>query len=329
MTLQSALKKYKFAARDTWVDKCISYNGVVIGFNDCDNLDISVSDLVSDTWEFYHPNFRNMKDFKKPLGMDICIINNNLLLNSTKPLLDEPFIKKNRFINGLFFSKDYKSIITDASFMFFDYRNLVDIDTSPFSNIVDASTMFGACGNLISIDTYPFKKIHFANDMFNGCTKLTAIDTTSFKTITNADGMFRNCKSLSIIDTSNFKNVINANEMFSSCKELTSFNSKGMSKVKESKDMFSGCDNLKSADLSDMVNIEDSTRMFFECKSLEYVKLPKNFYISHHAFFNCNNLKKVDFLGTKYNWNYSIGALNTGNDILRNVKVVCTDGEIH
>lgn len=70
---------------------------------------------------------------------------------------------------------------------------------------------------------------------------------------------------------------------------------------------------------------------FKNCGRLTQVTMPKSIVqIYDQAFLGCNNLKRINYLGTKKEWNkividYSAFTATVG--VLANIKVHCLDGE--
>ena len=213
--------------------------------------------------------------------------------------------------------------LTNASYMFYECRNLTDIDLSGcdthkattmkcmFSNcnnlttidlnhfntynVTDMSYMFSGCNNLISLSINNFDTSNVQNmeTMFFSCENLTTLDISNFNTknVTNMWGMFDRCSNLSSLDLSNFntQNVTDMTFMFSFCKKLTNLNisSFDTSNVTSMQGMFEKCSSLTVLVLDnfDTSNVTSMSGIFSDCNSLTNLNL-SNFDTSNVQYMS-------------------------------------------
>ena len=70
---------------------------------------------------------------------------------------------------------------------------------------------------------------------------------------------------------------------------------------------------------------------FKNCGKLTQITIPNNVVqIYDQAFLVCNNLKRINYVGTRKEWDRVVIDYTafTASGILANVRVICTDGEI-
>ena len=198
------------------------------------------------------------------------------------------------------------SNVTGMVYMFYDCRNLTNLDVSKFStsNVTYMTYMFAGCSKLTSLDVNKFdtNNVTSLSYMFYGCKKLTSLDVSKFNTsnvtdmiymfqgceeltsldvskfdtrnVTDMNGMFYGCNKLTSLDVSKFdtSNVTNMSWMFCSCRKLTNLDVSKFdtSKVKHMSGIFSSCNNLISLDISnfDTGNVTGMQQMFGYCSKL-------------------------------------------------------------
>ena len=189
--------------------------------------------------------------------------------------------------------------ITNCDFMFYNCRNLINLDLSSFCT-KEVTSMLG---------------------MFFGCSSLTFIDLSGFNTskVKTMKRMFSCCNNLQKIDLSSFdvKNVENMYEMFHSCLELTDLDLSSFNPVnlKEMNGMFWNCSNLTNINLSSFnaPNVRATRYLFANCSSLVKLDL-SSFYTSTildfvSMFQNCYSLSELDLS------NFEVGRLDMENKI--------------
>ncbi|MCH5248911.1 MAG: BspA family leucine-rich repeat surface protein [Lachnospiraceae bacterium] len=181
--------------------------------------------------------------------------------------------------------------MTDASYMFYECRNLTSIDLSDFdtSQVTNMIGMFSGCAKLTSLDLSGFNtaKVTAMGEMFCYCKSLTDLNVSFFNTakVTDMHMMFDGCASLTSLDLSNFNtaNVTDMSYMIGDCFSLTDVNlsSFNTAKVQDIYGMFSGTYSLESLDLSNF-NLSKATTqysvagMFAGCGSLSKILAPIN-----------------------------------------------------
>ena len=186
----------------------------------------------------------------------------------------ELYINKKRYKYQKFFIPEQLGIyeillkfnirLMDCSFMFYDCKNIIDIDLSSF-NTKNANDM---------------------RSMFAHCSKITNLNLSSFNTenVTNMSCMFSYCSDLININLSSFntKKVIDMDAMFWSCSNLTnidllSFNTEN---VKDICWMFNSCSKLAYINLSsfNIKNVYRVCSIFSSCRELKEVKVTKDTY---------------------------------------------------
>ena len=201
----------------------------------------------------------------------------------------------------------------DSYSMFFDLKNLIDIDLSEFdsSKATSMYNMFANCESLTEIDLSSWDTNNVTNmsGMFSGCTLLEQIDFGhDFNTskVTDMYGMFENCESLEEIDLSRFdtSEVTNMYGMFFNCISLTNIiygDGWNTSKASSFGFMFAGCESIETIDLSkyNASNVENIASMFSGCTSLKTIIYPTNWDTSKvinmmYLFEGCESIENID-----------------------------------
>lgn len=70
---------------------------------------------------------------------------------------------------------------------------------------------------------------------------------------------------------------------------------------------------------------------FKNCGRLTQITIPKSIVqIYDHVFLGCNNLKRINYLGTKKEWDKIVIDYTafTASGVPANIKVICIDGEL-
>ena len=163
--------------------------------------------------------------------------------SNTDLFIDE---KKYKFQKYLIFKKEgifsikikIKICIEDCQSMFFNCRNIIDIDLSSFDtkNVTNMNCMFRECENLenINLSNFDTRNVTDMKFMFGECKNLKNIDLSSFdtKNVTNMKGMFSGCEHLINLDLSHFntKKVLEIQKILTYCYNLR--------KVKVNKESF-------------------------------------------------------------------------------------------
>ena len=149
----------------------------------------------------------------------------------------------------------FRCNLTKTDYMFFECKNLTDINLSNFNtqNVTNMSFMFYRCESLKNINLSNINTQNVTNmrAMFNICKSLINIDLSSFNTqnVTNMSSMFSLCESLKDINLSNFnyQNVSNMRTMFNNCKSLKNINFSNLNIQNDAdiRDMLKDCKSLK------------------------------------------------------------------------------------
>jgi len=165
------------------------------------------------------------------------IENHKININNYIILINDKIYESKRYFEpkteGIYYIKIFMNhIIADCFGLFYECRNIINIDLSSFDtkNVTDMSSMFSGCSNLtnINLSSFDTKNVTDMSSMFSGCSNLTNINLSSFdtKNVTNLSFMFSSCLNLTNIDLSSFdtKNVTDMRSMFSGCSNLTNIN---------------------------------------------------------------------------------------------------------
>lgn len=202
--------------------------------------------------------------------------------------------------------------MTDASYMFYECRNLASIDVSRFDtvNMTHMDSMFENCYNLTKVDMSSFdtRNVTDMSGMFYWCRSLTSLDVSSFDTgnVTDMSFMFWGCENLTSLDVSGFDtgNVTDMLGMFYQCMSLTSLDVSSFDtrNVTDMSSMFCGCYGLASLNVSSFNtgNVTDMSSMFknLKLKSLDVSSFEtKNVMYMRSMFENCYSLESVNVSG--------------------------------
>ncbi len=170
--------------------------------------------------------------------------------------------------------------------------------------------------------------------VFYYCTDLTSVTIGSGVTNIDSDA-FYNCTGLTsiIVKEGNSRYIAKDNCLIDTrtatlvlgCKTSVIPNDGSVTRIGE--DAFSDCTGLTSVIISDSVT-SIGEYAFYYCTGLTSVTIPDSVTsIGWGAFKNCSGLKRIDFNGTKAQWNAIkkdyFWSYNTGN-----FTVYCTDGTL-
>ena len=171
--------------------------------------------------------------------------------------------------------------LTNASYMFYNMRNLTEIVDLRYLHTEDVTTMsnmFSTSNKLTTFDVSGFDthNVTDMSQMFAGC-PVSSLDLSNFNTenVTNMYRMFRFCTNITSLDLKNFNtaNVENMSGMFGYCSSLTSLDLRNFDtkNVTDMSYMFSGCSNLETIYCNDDWNrstVTESGYMFGDCNKL-------------------------------------------------------------
>ena len=181
------------------------------------------------------------------------------------------------------------SSVTNMSFMFFNCKNLKQIDLSGFdtSKVTDMSAMFAGCESLKTLDVSALdtSRVKNMNHMFRSCEYLKKLDLSGFDTrrVTSMSAMFWGCDGLKELDLSGLdtSKVTDMSSMFAFCEALKTLDLSALdtSDAKDMCEMFYGCKSLKELDLSgfDTSKVRNMDRMFAYCMALKQITLAQGF----------------------------------------------------
>ena len=263
------------------------------------------------------------------LNEDIYFLNNIEIGNNHPNLKELNENNVNLFINGVehkfqkYFRPNevgkysiilkFNENIKDCSFMFYNCKNIINIDLSSFNNnnIDNMNSMFSGCFNLKYVDLYSIdtKNVADMSSMFNGCSMLNFLDLSGFNTekVTNMKNMLDHCQNLKEIDLCSFntKNVTDMSHMFDYCSYLINCNlfTFRTKKVQSMEFILFWCANLKKIDLSNFnINkVKNKNKMFYlsslDCsndmnpKQIKKVKVNKKSYDEFKKLITSKSVK--------------------------------------
>ena len=177
----------------------------------------------------------------------------------------------------------FKKPISSCAGMFYECKNIFDIDLSNFdcSKVISCESMFFECDHLIKINLgkLNFSLVKNFRLMFAGCRNLLDLDVTNFSTrqSNSFQGMFCDCNKLKYIDVSRFDafRCQNINGMFENCCEINEI------------DMINwDMSHLKSDNENNMNPID---ALFFGCSKLKKIKISGNIK-EEEAIKNAGNI---------------------------------------
>jgi len=252
-------------------------------------LDIEERDINKDIYFLDNTEFKNyinddnIEEHYHEFLKELNELNTELYINNIKYNYKKYFKPEKEGIYHIIIKLNIQ--IKDCSFMFYNCKNLVNLDLSSFDtkNATNMKRMFYGCDNLINLDLSSFdtKNVTDMSDMFYECYQLKEIDLSSFDTkkVTDMSGMFYECYELKDIDLSSFdtKNVTDMSYMLYNCNNLRNINlsSFDTKKVTDMSGIFYECKNLKKIDLSsfDTKNVTNMSHMFYNCYYLKGLDL--------------------------------------------------------
>ena len=238
------------------------------------------------------------------------------------------------------------SVTSIGNHAFFKCTSLTSISI-PNSVTSIGDSVFSNCASLTNI-TMPNSMTSIGNYAFLDCTSLTSISIPDGVTSIGYK-VFSGCNSLTSVTIPNSVTSIGASA-FSTCSNLTNVTiPDSVTSVGES--AFVGCTSLTSVTISNSVT-SISSSVFYGCINLKNVILGNNVEsIGNNAFYNCTsltsisipnsvtsirilsfayctNLKKINYKGTKSQWQ-AITKNNLWDSNTGNYTVYCTNGTIY
>ena len=205
-------------------------------------------------------------------------------------------------INNLSVKQLYAPNFTQANGLFFNKRNIYNINNISFLNLIDTYAMFNSCTNLSTINTLDLGfNIKNTSWMFSNCYNLTTIPNFYTLNVINMIYMFSNCSNLINIPLFNTSNVIDIHGMFEKCTNLTTIPNFNTINVINMHSMFEDCSNLINIPNFNTSNVIDMYSMFEFCPSLTNIPNfnTKNVTNMSYMFSQCRNLTSIPNFNTK------------------------------
>ena len=205
-------------------------------------------------------------------------------------------------ISNLSVKQLYAPNFTQANGLFFNKRNIYNINNISFLNLIDTYAMFNSCTNLSTINTLDLGfNIKNTSWMFSNCYNLTVIPNFYTLNVINMIYMFSNCSNLINIPLFNTSNVIDIHGMFEKCTNLTTIPNFNTINVINMHSMFEDCSNLINIPNFNTSNVTDMYSMFEFCPSLTNIPNfnTKNVINMSYMFSQCRNLTNIPNFNTK------------------------------
>ena len=235
----------------------------------------------------------------------------------TMPALAIPYIPKTSLKTVVITSGE--SIGNNA---FYGCTGLTSI-TIPDSVTSIGDSAFMHCHNLTSI-TIPDSVTSIGNSAFKYCNLLTSVTIPNSVT-SIGDSAFMYCNNLTSITIPDSVTSIGGGAFYG-CSSLTSIIIPD-SVTSIGSSAFNGCSSLTSITIPDSVT-SIGNFAFSGCSSLTSVTIPDSVTsIGEGAFWGCTSLIRIDFKGTKAQWN----AMSRESDwdySTGSYQIYCTDGTI-
>ena len=162
---------------------------ICVGFKENENSEYGFDPIIE---EHHH-------DFLKELNE----LNTELYINDKKYKYEKYFIPDKEGEYNILLK--FNILMTDCSFMFYECKNIINIDLSSFNtqNVTNMFCIFYECSNITNIDLSSFNTQNVKNmvSMFYGCSNITNIDLSSFNTqnVKDIKDMFSGCNKLSSV----------------------------------------------------------------------------------------------------------------------------------
>ncbi|UQS83686.1 BspA family leucine-rich repeat surface protein [Bombilactobacillus thymidiniphilus] len=239
------------------------------------------------------------------------------------------------------------SQVTDMHAMFYDCKNLTNLDLSDFdtSKVTNMAEMFEYCENLsdLNLGSFDTAQVTDMSQMFKYCSSLSNLNLSNFDTsqVTNMVAMFEHCSSLTSLDLSNFvtSKVQSMSYMFANCARLTNLNLANFdtSNIATFDHMFSESGNLASITVGPalQLTLEDNDHMAYQTVPGTDRKVMSNDWVAidgdkqwhHYSTYVLNSLSKRDQV-TTYQWDTGQSNAEEIKALTRTISIHQPDGQI-
>ena len=260
--------------------------------------------------------------------------NTKLFINNKEHKFEKYFVPDKEGIYKI--KLIFNFYITNCDFMFYNCRNIIDLDLSSFctKEVTSMLGMFFGCSSLTFVDLSGFNtsKVKTMKRMFSCCNSLQKIDLSSFdvKNVENMYEMFHSCLELTELDLSAFNpvNLKSMNGMFWNCSNLTNINLSSFNapNIIATRYLFANCSSLVKLDLSNFhtAKIIDFVAMFLNCYSLSELDL------SNFEVIRINNLENlVRAMSTTFGSCGNLSKIKIKKETYENIKkMLHVDAEI-
>jgi surface protein len=198
------------------------------------------------------------------------------------------------------------SKVLDTSYMFYECRNLVILNTFDTSKVTNMEYMFWGCRILATVNLFDTSKVTNAQYMFYECNSLMKLPFFDLGSLINATYMFYNCYSvvndrrtlgLPLFD---LKNVTNASYMFASCWKLKIVPNFNLAKVTNMSYMFSWSWQIESFPQFNTPLVTNISYAFQGCRMIFDFPLINTSNVTNMEgmFQNCYSLREVPLFNT-------------------------------
>lgn len=196
------------------------------------------------------------------------------------------------------------------------------------SKVTNASYMFYNCKNIVTAPILNLSNVQNCESVFRDCANLTTCEISDFSNATNLDGLFATCRKLKNIPSQlTTPKVTDTGFMFYECNALTTAPEMNTSNVTNMTKMFYGCGKITTVPLYDTSNVTRMEEMFWHCGSLQTVPAFNCTKVTNmnNIFASCYSLKSILMTNIGVSLNISSSTLFERSDlliILNNLKTV-------
>ena len=187
--------------------------------------------------------------------------------------------------------------VTNASYMFYNCKNIVTAPILNLSNIQNCESIFRDCANLTTCEISDFSNATTIDGLFANCNKLTNISSQLITPkVTDTGFMFYQCSVLTTAPEMNTSNVTNMTKMFCDCSRLTTVPLYDTSKVTSMQEMFYFDYSLETVPAFDCTNVTNMQYIFTSCRNLKSILMTNigvSFDISASTLFERADLVTI------------------------------------